>query len=74
MISHSASQQQLSDNFFFLISRRFKEDFLKHNYLFLVFFFPGKYKERGNVDGRKNAQCLSDCVLKKRKKQLIWQA
>lgn len=66
MISHSASQQQLSDNFFFLISRRFKEDFLKHNYLFL-FFFPGKYKERGNVDGRKNAQCLSDCVLKKRK-------
>lgn len=47
MISHSASQQQLSDNFFFLISRRFKEDFLKHNYLFLFFFFLVNIKKEG---------------------------
>lgn len=67
MISHSASQQQLSDNFFFNF-KKIQGGFFKAQLPFLgFFFFPGKYKERGNVDGRKNVQCLSDCVLKKRK-------
>lgn len=58
MIFHSAVQQQLSVNFLF-----FPDDTRK------VFFeaklpFSAKYKERNNVDRRKQAWCLSHSAFK----------